>query len=46
MFGVGLCNASCLGIFAKQPAINFFWKIRVVLRRTYKFDGSRLLVLR
>ena len=39
MFGVGQCNASCLGIFVKQPAIYCFWKIRVVLR-TYKFYSS------
>ena len=40
MFSVGQCNASCLGIFVKQPAINRFWKIWVVLRRIYKFYSS------
>ena len=42
MFGVGWCNASCLVIFVKQLAINNFWKIQVVLRRTYEFYSSGL----
>ena len=31
VFGVRQCNA-CFGIFVKQPAINCFWKIWVVLK--------------
>ena len=40
VFGVGQCNASCLGIFVKQLPINCFWKIQVVMRRTSKFYSS------
>ena len=40
MFGVWQCNACCLGNFVKQAASNCDWKIRVVLRRTYKFYSS------
>ena len=36
MFGVAWCNASCFGIFLNIELINCFWKIRVVLKRTFK----------
>ena len=38
--GGGQCNDSCLGNLVKQQPINCFWKIRVVLRTTYKFYSS------
>ena len=44
MLGMGQKNASSLRIFVQQQAqaINCFWKIRVVLRGTYKFYSSGL----
>ena len=36
MFGVGRCNGSCFGIFLNMELNNCFWKIQVVLKRTFK----------
>ena len=40
MFGVGQYNASCLQFLVNSKLNNCFWKVRVVLRRTYKFYSS------
>ena len=40
MFGVRHCNASCFTIFLNIQLNNCFWKIWMVLRRTYKFYSS------
>ena len=35
----GVIHTSCFGIF-RHAAINCYWKIQVVRRRTYKFNSS------
>ena len=36
MFDVGQCYGLVWGLFCIMQLINFFWKIRVVLERTFK----------